>query len=201
VRHSKTAKPVDPSFAADQARELTDNGTALAKARRNNLGNPTFSIVGASPAKRAMNTAMLVAGLENTSSIYPMSEFGIFDPTSSEMAKALDNLFATLGYDTVKAYRDAPNGRYVMQHAQVAADAARTLIELVDDQDDPTALLVGHAVFVPAMVYMLAKGNPAVQKVLLNANIGECEGFSFWYGDGKISKFKILGPVTAMVDA
>jgi len=199
LRHGSSTKPADKSYEADLARQLTDKGVAQAKARGDML-KQEFDLVIASPTKRCVKTAALVAGIDESEAV-TLDE--LFYDGQSEQSKAIDALFNALGYAPLAYYLMSKGGHHVLAHGENAWQALMVEIETNARAKDTfgsgyaepkSVLVVGHAVLTPAMVFA-SIGHPPMsqdENNLVNANLGECEGFSCSVENNKAGYFKMI---------
>lgn len=174
VRHGNTGKA-----ARDAERQITDRGreqiAAFAAAYSSELGGVRYSFC--SPVARTVTTAFLLSGMDAT----PVHDL-YFGHIATEEHFEVDR---ALGY--------APVGDYLANHAALYAEPARrmvTALELsgrdrVDGEGD--VLIVGHAMYLSLLTLevikeltgtmLTAEAAAAGTSVVLQANVGEVEGF------------------------
>lgn len=188
LRHSQTTKAAPGSgYVGDQARTLTENGIGMAEVRRTALGEPTYDIVGASPAYRAVHTAALIAGIP-VEQVIRVPEMGVQDPESGDAAREIDEMFNRLGYKPLSDYHAIDENDRLQEHGCDAINAIMDIMTAAASKNggDAHGLFVGHAVMVPAMVWMGGIGE--IEEVASAANLGECEGFTVVIEEDEITE-------------
>jgi broad specificity phosphatase PhoE len=153
-------------------RFLTGQGGEQALARRRKLGEPRYDSVISSPAKRAVQTALIAGGMPPN--ILEMPEL-CWEPGTDTYLK-MDELFKELGYAPLTAYREK-GGAIYDEHGESAWAALQSQVPATDAK----ILLVGHAVFINALGCAVAK---KYDETLACVSFGECEGFTLYLRDG-----------------
>jgi hypothetical protein len=186
IRHAHAAKGDDGS---DESRQLTDVGASQARHRRLALGNPTYDLLLASPMKRAVSTMALVGDVSAerihiVPELYP-------DPKRDPLGTRLDALFhkPKLGYAPVSKYLKAKGGSAVLEHGAIAWKALAAQIE---SSRWFRIGICGHAVSLPAIGIAACGPHPQTdhfRQQLLEANLGEAEGFAMLLKEGCVIDF------------
>lgn len=172
LRHGQTGKA-----ERDFDRRLTEEGVRQALARRESLGHPTFDLVIASPAKRAADTAAIAA---DDSIIVILSElYASSDPADRA---TIEHLFDKLGYAPLREYHRAGGEDAFNRYAAAACEAIRKTTALCSYDKDPHILVVGHAVLINSIAATLFGQD---SDLILDANLGEVEGFRVMLNDKK----------------
>lgn len=107
MRHTRAAKvPIDAGFAADMARQLTEEGQVHADAAGASLRAKgiDFVSVGASPARRALETASRLSG-RNIGAVSVIKALVPPDPASGRDAPRVDFLYDNIGDAALSGYR------------------------------------------------------------------------------------------------
>lgn len=153
----------------DFPRKLTEMGRAQVRGRRVALGEPTFDLVIASPATRALETAEIIAGV-NLLSISLCD--ALYEPSNRSDCEVITGLFAEIGYAPFRIYTvEAPYefGRYTIE----VGAAIKKLIPPQASQ----ILVVGHAVLLNCLILSMIGEDDRYADLVLDANLGEAEGF------------------------
>jgi hypothetical protein len=166
----------------DLDRQLTEIGFRQAKERRQALLNPKFDLVLSSIADRARDTAAIIAGIK-ASEVILLDE--LYLPKNSADKKAIDDMFATLGYSPLRVYRKADVTGALLRYGRNGAMAIFSAIFTEETKSNifvDNILVVGSAVLTNTIVSEVAGGDT---DLILDAALGEAEGISVTMdGDG-----------------
>jgi broad specificity phosphatase PhoE len=177
IRHGNTNKAEN-----DLDRQLTKLGIQQAQERRQALLNPKFDLVFSSIADRARDTAAIIAGIK-ASEVILLEE--LYLPKNPVDKKAIDDMFAALGYSPLRAYRDADVTGALIRYGMNGAMAIFSAIFTEETKNNifvDNVLVVGSAVLTNAIVSAVASGDT---DLILDAALGEAEGISVTMdGDG-----------------
>lgn len=191
LRHGKTAAPID---GVDFNRMLTKEGKEQSKEAGRVFRSkimPLFPIVVASPSPRTMETAQLFINEIDSNNdfinIVPLQI--IYDGTMQPGGNAI---FKKLGYASLLEYLHNQSDMVDRVKAQdllgnYFLDVTHAIMNLFDSLDsatpvkkDSTLLVVGHAIYLPAVAFGIAKllrsDNESID-VVLKSITGEAEGY------------------------
>lgn len=187
LRHAQTNKAAPGSgYQGDLVRTLTPAGQAQSMARRGLLGDPTFDGIGTSPLLRARETGVIVGGLEDADSLTLIDEIGVSDPATSDDAAAIDALFERLGYAPLRTYLDA-NEDLMLRYGTTGWRGVQTFLYHLGSNKH--ALVIGHAVLLPAAFYVAAQREPSMARELETLNLNEAGGFTIVWRNGELFDF------------
>lgn len=182
LRHGQTA----PKVGHDFDRVLTDTGRDQARQAGNVFLprlQPLFATALVSPAPRTMETAQLVLQNYSTVTIEPIAS--LYDGT---MQPEGGPLFRALGYAPLDDYVNHadPELRTTARQllGQYAADSMRAIVNVLSNTEsadttarNQTVLLVGHAVYLPAIAWGLAVVSNIAPDAILGTPTAEAEGY------------------------
>ncbi len=176
--------PTDPSAAL--ALELSNQGTAQCMiARTEWFGRlPVRSVILASPARCAQQTAMHMAGRVSAAgdedASTPLLIIGALQPAANVPACA--TLFDQIGFAPLRAYLDDEGGETAFgQFAEKASEQLCTAFRAKGKSREKATYVAvfGQAVYLNAIAHALACAAGAATEVLeplLDINLGEAEG-------------------------
>lgn len=160
IRHGRAGKA-----DRDEDRMLTKKGREQANKRAAKLGDSQFDVIISSSASRAMETASCFSNAKQE--IIPLDE--LYFPSDEEDNIALENMFDELECATLRTYLDNDKTGVMMRYAQAMADAVKSRVL---GNENKNVLIVGHAVLLNALAYILSRAD----KNILDYNLDECEG-------------------------
>lgn len=190
LRHGNS---VAPEGAPDKARRLSDKGRQQAQKRREQLGNPEFDLIITSQVIRTTETALEVAGEDNTAPMVALYE--LFTPHCGPQHDALDRLFKKLGHKTLSAYfADDPSD--VAQMKQFGSNSWQVIMAAISAKDEDwivdDVLVLGHGMYSALMAHCASAEHG---ECLLNLTTGECDGFIVEMDDEDDEKIASITPL------
>ena len=165
-RHAKA----DPKPHLDRLRTLSDKGREQALQLKLALGRPTYDLVIASPALRAVQTAALLTGRGESEVITIPELHWEYNP---EFAAAMDGWYPRLTGKTPSAYYAEPNGALLCAHNERARE---TVWAKIVERKAAHVSITSHAVLAPGLGQAFCSNNrPMI--AFLDLNLPEAAGF------------------------
>lgn len=187
------SKPIGGGYQDDLDRPLSPVGRGQAGRRRESLGNPTFSGIFCSPARRTKETAMIVGGVEE-SALVTVPELCPGDPANGGDDLVIDETFNAIAYAPASTYR----GRNKPVMNRFGSNAWGRLESLLFEKPGEK-LIVGHAVLQCLAAMPAVYGNRSMLRALLGLNMDEAGMFAILFRDRTPAFFSVLPTVNAPV--
>ena len=177
VGKSRSDEPHDWKFR-DQTRSLSSKGKDQCDSNRFILNGLNLKANLTSPARRASDTAALMTldpkggdvFLRMVESLHPAG-----------MSTTCEDLFDKMGYGSLRKFFTVDQGQDAFEKyaltvcSELAAKSGGPAVSSLSDGD--TFAIFGHAVFLNAVVYLIAKASGVSDlDIILDADLGEAEG-------------------------
>lgn len=147
----------------DADRRLTDEGQEQARRVASRLTSP-YELVLASPARRAVQTAELIAPGQVVVEV-PV----LYHAEVRQDDERIDRMYDELGEATLRAFLAKDASGAIERYGKSGADRIRSLVSGCDG----AVLVVGHGVLLCAIGFAMTRYEP-----LLDVTLGRCEGFA-----------------------
>lgn len=174
----------DKNSADHRLHPLSEVGKKQAMARREALGLPNFDLVINSPLRRTKETAMIVAGLDQSAATIAVP--ALFPEKDHMYAPAMDKAFEKLGHAPLRDYWAIGAEKAI---TFCALEAQGMIALIIDKTHSKNILIVGHGMLIQALCMMFAECNePFMTRVLK-----ECEGYRLTLADdGSLERIEII---------
>lgn len=178
LRHSKTTANEN-----DRKRVLSEEGVSLAQERRGKLGNPTFDLVIHSDRFRTEQTARIIAGISDDVPTITIPQ--LMPQETDPWNAAVSATWGKLGNTSLHQY--LVEAWEAMVVASTIGEAAVLYHMGVQPTMPNNILIVGHAIFTPAICYFMI--DMGVSETILGTPVEECQGFELIIDDDGFTSF------------
>jgi broad specificity phosphatase PhoE len=161
IRHAATDTSAPDQRDTD--RRLTAEGREQARQFASRVARP-YELVLASPARRAVQTAELIARGQ------PVVEVpALYHAEVAEDDERIDEIYDELGEATLRSFLAKDATGAIERYGHIGTDRIRTLAS----GHDGAVLVVGHGVLLCAIGLSMTR-----DEALLDVTLGRCEGFA-----------------------